>query len=515
MRQAIKKVVACFTAVSAGVGFGVTLGCLTTRPRLNHCSYQEGDATCEMRYPDERPFCNWGGEGCGYSPAADGCVATRPSDECYSPCGGDAVFEESSSCFGAASSSSDDGGGSTMDTDGSATATETMDASESSTTGPMPCAVDDECTDSVAPFCDPVSGQCVPCAAMDDPDAACAGLDPGAPLCVGGSCVQCTAEDPVVCDEQLLLCDGASNACVPCGEHAECGSGACELGVGTCFPPGEVVHVDGDGGQDFTTVAAAVASVGSGLHGVIVVHEQDSGLGYPSATVDQGKTIALLAAAGEAPSVQGTGANPGLRIVGARTAAYVDGLEVSNAAVAGVVVDGAFAWVDRSSIVGNDGGGILAQNSAELTLRNCFAGGDVSDRTAVSIDGSVALLLYSTLGAGFGDAASLSCNGTSTVEVRNSLFIARADADEIQCGSATIEHSAAEMDLGGTNTALGAMATTWFMGYGSGDFHLVASAPITIATTAQWETDDPSVDIDGDSRPAVDGVPDVAGADVP
>ena len=336
-----------------------------------------------------------------------------------------------------------------------------------------------------------------------------------APLCVGEACVACTPENPLVCDEQLLLCDGTTNACVPCVAHDECGSGACELAVGTCFPPGTVVHVDDDGGQDFMTVAAAVMSVGAGAHGVIVVHEIDDGTGYPSSTIDGGKVIALLAAPGEAPIVQGTMGNPGLLVEGAGTILYMDGLRVAgNTMGLGLRVNGAFAWVDRSRIVQNSGGGVLAENEAELVLRNCFVGGDVSDVNALVVTGATADIVYTTAGGGFGAATALTCDLAATVTVRNSLFVARTDSDEISC-AATIEHSAAELDLGGTNASLGSMATTWFMGYGTGDFHLVPAHPVAIDTAALWSTGDPLTDIDGDPRPTVDGTPDFAGADVP
>lgn len=499
--------------ILAGLGVGMSLGCLSFSANPDHCSNLDGDATCASLYGNDRPFCSWGRAACESTPAGDGCVEARPIDACYSPCGGAALLEDAAGCIGATGSSTDDTAGST---ESSTTVAGTADASESSTTGPVPCIEHADCDDPVAPFCDAVSGQCVTCAATEAPDGACAEVDPSAPLCVDGACVQCTAENAAVCDELRLLCDDEGHVCVPCAAHEECASGACELAVGQCFPQGIVVHVDGDGGADYMTVTAAVGDVSDGALAIIVVHEFDSGASYQgSVLVDGGKRLALLGAAGEDAIIQGIGANPGLHVTEEGTTVYVDRLEVSDAAVAGIVVDGAFAWVDHSRIVGNEGGGILAQNTAELTLRNCFVGGDISDQAAVSIQASVGQVLYTTIGAGFGDAVSLTCNGASTVEARNSLFVARTDNDEIQCTGVSIDHSAAEMDLGGTNTAVGTMATAWFTAYAGGDFHLMAGAPITIATTARWELGDPTTDIDGEARPQLDGAPDVAGADVP
>jgi hypothetical protein len=267
-------------------------------------------------------------------------------------------------------------------------------------------------------------------------------------------------------------------------------------------------------GQEFTELGAAIASFVAGAEGTIVVHQGSYNEGT---TVNGGRVLAFLANDGDLPLwLFAPSTSP--QLVVADATVFMDGIQVSGNGSSmhpGVRVDGGRAWVDRSRIVTNPGGGIVAENGAELVLRNCFVGGDVNDITALTVNGSTATILYTTAGAGFGNATSLACGGAATVDVRGSLFIARTDVDEIQCSGATIEHTAAELDLGGTNTALGGMATTWFMSYGTGDFHLMPSAPIAIATTAQWEDGDPLTDIDGEARPQLDGAPDVAGADVP
>jgi hypothetical protein len=472
------------------IGYGLALGlvassCGTTSRSLHedHCANQDGNDWCSDKYQDgSRPYCSRGITACEAaiepnSSDLDGCIGTRPDDDaCYSPCGGRMDVTEDASCLDGVSSSSgtETSSGTTAESSGSES------GSESSTTGPMPCMGDEDCPDAAAPFCEPVSGECVACDGTDDPDGACAGLDPLQPLCVGGECVACTPENPLVCDEQLLLCDGDTNACVPCTEHGQCGSGACELAVGTCFPPDTVVHVDGDGGQDFMTVAAAVASVGGGLHGVIVVHEQDSGLGYPGAVIDGGKVVALLTAPGEAPVLQGTGGNPGLTVEGAGTILYVDGLRVSLSAGLGLRVNGALAWVDGSRIVQNSGGGVLAENGAELTLRNCFVGGD-DNTAAVDVDGATARITFSTLGGGTITATGLSCTAPDAVEVRSSVIVAlgimATGGVDVACSVADITYTATEASFMGTgNVAVGELPfmtpEDWFGDYGTGDFHL-------------------------------------------
>src|SRR5690606_7196720 len=111
-----------------------------------------------------------------------------------------------------------------------------------------PCAGPEDCSGG-APFCNPV-GECVSCDAMEDPDEACSSADFRTPLCVGETCVACTAEHTDVCDGQLRVCDPVANQCVDCTEHAECWTGACRIDEGLCFPPDLIAHVDADGGRE-------------------------------------------------------------------------------------------------------------------------------------------------------------------------------------------------------------------------------------------------------------------------
>ena len=416
------------------------------------------------------------------------------------------------------SSSGTSSGG--TDTDASTGST----GESSSTTGPMPCVSDDECTDPDAPFCG-TAGECGTCDTTADPDAACAGADPLLPLCVGDTCVACTPEVPLVCDDQLLLCDAGSNSCIPCTEHAQCGSGACELSVGTCFPDDFVVHVDGDPGAmpmpDYTSISAAVAAVADGMHGVIVVHELDGGGSYQTAgmglRIDNGKTVALLAALGEAPRIQGTGTNPGVTVQGAGTFLYMDGLSLRSGDALGLHVDGAFAWVDQSRIVQNTGGGIVAENGAELTLRSSFVGDGTNGEHGLFVDGSSATVVSTTVGSGvdnFTDVFPIYCTGAVDVTIRNSVLVSFDNPSEISCSTAMVINTASEALIPGTgNTALGDIAVDWFVSIDAGDFHL-DNPPAMLATTARWQTGDPLTDIDGDLRPTVDGTPDYAGADL-
>ena len=423
-------------------------------------------------------------------------------------CGDDAgvATTDDSTTSSSSSSSGEASSGTTAASSGS--------ESSSSTTEPLLCGSDAECPDPAVPFCEPLSGSCVACDQAEDPDKACAGLDPLRPLCVEGTCVACTAENPTVCAQQLLLCDAATSTCVPCTEHGQCGTGACELAVGTCFPPGLVVHVDGDDHELPSMASAAldtaVAYVPTGQRRVIIVHEFDDGRSYGPVVIDGDKTVALLAAEGEAPMVQGYGGNSGIRVEGVEAVVYMDGISIRGSGDVGLRVNGGQAWVDRSRIVQNSGGGVLAEAGAELLLRNCFVG-SLGDVTGVEIDGASASVLYSTVTAStFGSTPALGCTTPLAVDVRNSIIVSQGGTspDELDCAGASVSSTATEAEAGAFNIG-------WFDEFNAGDFSLTPSGAMTFADVALWSTGDPFTDIDGDPRPEVDASPDYAGADLP
>ncbi|MEX1369175.1 MAG: hypothetical protein AB1Z98_38965, partial [Nannocystaceae bacterium] len=199
--------------------------CVVSRIELNpdHCANQQGDEYCAQLFPD-KPYCTTGAAGCALG-GRYGCVEEVPEAQCKEPCG----LNSDDSCEFPTESTGDATVGSSTGGD-----TDTMGSSESSTTGPQPCTMDEECLDAGAPFCEPTAGECVGCDGLKDGDAACAEADANAPLCVGGDCVACTADDTSVCDALALVCDEDTNACVPCTEHDQCGEAACNLFDGTC-----------------------------------------------------------------------------------------------------------------------------------------------------------------------------------------------------------------------------------------------------------------------------------------
>lgn len=500
-----------------------TSGCVSKETIDNplHCANNSGDSYCADLYPDgSRPYCSSGEGDCARryisgtqrychgngacGDVYDGCVANQPEGECYAPWGKDSAPPPDSSS-----------GETSTETDGM-TSQGSSDSGGTSGTGPGMCEGHGDCIESGTPLC--VGGMCVPCEQGGAGD--CAVKDPARPVCDAGECVECTANDAGACSGATPVCDAEQRECVGCDEHAQCPDSACNLVDGSCLPTDAVIHVDGDGGQDFMSIGAAVGSVGAGGAAVIVVHERDMAAPYAEAVViDGGKTIAVLAASGEVPVVQGTAGEPGIAVVGAGTAVFVEemGIAGSTSGV-GLSCDGTTVDVRRSRVVQNAGGGILVTGGCQLHIENAFVGGDVNNTDAIVVQGSTLDLLYTTVVAGDGNlgenSRALVCAGRSSVTVRNSILVAIDDGvPEVDCAEAFVARTASENPLDGDgNEALGEIQSGWFVDL-NGDFHL-SSAPAAIDTTARWESGDPLIDIDGDLRPGAAGAVDHAGADV-
>lgn len=362
-----------------------------------------------------------------------------------------------------------------------------------------------------APFC--VDGTCVGCTNPQADGCAETGA-PGGDVCDdSGACVVCNEVDATACNEGTPACDPLTNLCVPCTEHSQCGMSACNLFEGTCVM-GPVVTV-GVGQPD---LASAVGALGGG-GGTILVN-QDT---YDEAVVvGGGAVIAFLAEPGQTPVWQrtlGAGA-PQLRVTGGSTV-LIDGIDLrsnDSAVDPALRADGAGSrlWVDRSAIVQNSGQALRAESSATVVLRNSFVGGAV-DMTAISVAASSLDLQYTTVGAGTADARAIGCTGASTVAVSDSIVLSRGVGPEVDCAPLVATSSASNTAFPGgmSNIEVGATMTMWFAGYNTGDFHLTAAGQGVFMGIAEWNVDDPSIDIDGMPRSGIEGTLEHAGADVP
>lgn len=490
-------------ALALGLSLG---GCLVDHaPVASHCSNARGDADCVEKYGTSRSFCARG----PCSPAVDGCVATRPEDDaCYSPCGAGTSLAANPSCTGA-----DD------DTTAAGTSSATS-ASDSDTTTSTPCLDASDCEDPTTPICDDM--RCSPCTTAILPDDACELRSPDAPVCRDdGACVACTPANAAACVDTTPICSADTNTCEPCSFHADCPGSACEIATGECFAKTCVVHVDADGDADFLTVQEALTGLADDC--VIVVHETDGG--YPeNLTMDTPDelSIALIAADGEAPSINGFGDSDGpLLAVSDGPIVYIEGLRFAGNVLGevGVAADSVKLYLDRVHIVANQGGGMTIANGSLVRLRNCFIGGNGLGTTTspgVRVTASTLYITYTTVAGN--DAAmedSLVCNVASAVTARNSIFLGH-DYYSVDCGPLTATHSMFdEVIVGDGNDAVSAIEDNWFVDASAGDLHLTAEGILRFLNIARWDAGDPPIDIDGNPRPNEPGTSDLPGADRP
>lgn len=488
-----------FSVVMGSAGF---VGCW--RLDMSHCTNKGGECP-------ELHFCS------SCELGNNGCVAEQPSEDCRfigddgaGGVDGSGRLDESSST--ALTSDSDDDGKATTG------AVSTGSGSEGTTAGAR-CDGDVDC-DAARPGC--VAGLCVPCNMAENPDAACEAADSGRPLCgTIGTCVPCREGKGGIelgsCEGATPLCDVSTSSCVGCTGHEQCPAlapvpyGACNSETGACFDASQMVHVDGDGGEgiDFTTIGAAIASVGDAA--TIVIHERDDDLSYQEEVViGAGRTVALMAALEEVPTWGSPGVSSAL-VVEQGAQVFVDRLRFRGGTTSmhhaiSVRGDGTVLWLDRADVTENNGGGLEVVDSARAVVRSSFIAGIGNVAPAVTlVDGSL-VAVYTTLVRSFNPGSPvLSCSGASSVSLRNSFVVNEesGSGQELDCSAPAISTSVVRS----TSDASG-----WFQDFAGGNLSL-DMPPAEVFTSARWLAGDPPADINGDARPREAGAVDVVGAD--
>ncbi|MFO0634118.1 MAG: hypothetical protein U0168_14830 [Nannocystaceae bacterium] len=347
-------------------------------------------------------------------------------------------------------------------------------AGPSSSSGPTGCNNSDECTDPAAPIC--VGDTCMPCTADDQ----CSEKSSAAPACqsageLAGHCVQCTALNDNACEGNSPVCDDGTSSCVGCSFHEQCPDSACRIATGGCFDPGQVFTV-GNGG-DYSSIDQAVTILGGGDEIVLrVISGPDfnqtvtvSGAGTAYALLDDDPSDMVL------PQwINSMDAAATLRVESGAEV-YVQGLRLAlngNAAHAAVEVDDASVYLDRTAVVSNNGGGIALTGGAYALVRNCFVGGNGNQFQAhhgVSATDSTLDIVYTSVVANDGNGAdSLACTGSGGT-VRNSILLG-SDTDSVDCPGVSLSENALDAALAG-NTNVGALNAGWFAGLPD-DLHL-------------------------------------------
>lgn len=476
--------------IVSGAGIGVGIGCARELPQ--HCRNNFGDHSCVE--DGKGSYCS------RCTLENDGCTSEMPSDDCHFGANGTGIdVTDAVTATHAGSGTSSMGGTSIDSVDGGYSSDVDGTVGEKTTSGEDP---DDSGTTIGLGGC---------------------GICPSdAPVCTEGVCVECTFGNPGVCDPETQICDTASNVCLTmCGSHGECGEAGCNFYEGFCLPADAIVHVGPEDDQ-VSTITAAVETFSAGERGTIVVHESD--VYYDSVVIDDARVLAILAAEGNAPVWDNAGIGvPQLSV--SNGTVLLDGLQFTgNGHVRALQFDGVLTqvWVDRSRIVGNTGGGILLQDGADVTLRNCFVGSAtnfaMSPVPAMEVVGvATAEISYSTLVGSFGGGA-LSCSVSSDVDVSDSVLLEYSVAEPVSCDMASFDHNASEVALAGPgNVVVGPFewVTNWFTSPAADDFLLTVPGAVVFQNVAVWNTGDPPTDIEGNPRNKNDGDADHAGADQP
>jgi hypothetical protein len=481
-----------------------------------HCVRNDGDVTCAARYPDgSRPFC---GGSCVNSLGDDGCVAERPADDCYSPCGNETYYDEDPTCEGIASSTdtsmdetmgpgpaSDPSGssGSTSPGTTSMTTGETTTEPETTETGPAGCDGPEDC-EGGTPFCE--NGLCVACDQATDPNEACAGANAATPLCFEGACVACTEDAIGACEGGTPICDVGTNECRGCAFHEECqamDAAACHIAEGSCIT--EVTEVDA-GVED--SIQAAIDVVDPGQPHAIVITA--SGPVGHTIEIGEGRIIAIVSSTDDAREVRGEGGAPTLTVTGAGTVAYLHRVELAlnGDSVGASVASSGTLYADSVRVAQNSGGGLTFGSGTTGFLRNTMVGSD-NNVGAITVNNATVAVLYASLarGTNFGEPVIV-CGAGSDLTVRNSIVfdLTNMPGSEIDCDGINLTDTAVESST---------MPNVWFDDFTTGDLHLTAGGATEFADVAVWQSTDPPFDIDGEPRPGNDGDPDYAGADVP
>ena len=502
------------------ITIGISLkGCLVYAD--SHCANLNGDLSCS-----DAQFCS------KCEGSNDGCVAAKPSVECQ-------VLNPNST--GDTSASSGQNNNNTLDPNGAmgttGTAEESNDNSSSQEdTGEIPshCKSDDDCTEKLAPFCNPEHNICVRCDTLSTPNETCTEASNGtAPICLEG-------------------------LCQPCSFHAQCmdayGVG-CHIALGRCMDGGETWHVDGsasiggDGSEKapFRTISEALEQTEPQHERTIILHEhmnKTTGRYDEFVRIGEGRVIALIAHEFERPRIIREEQEPLIRITDPNTFAYLEGITIQNPgdpndSSPGIHIDNdATAVIDRCEISVGDSYGIRVEDSSSLTVRNTITWSNndyfnlQSPTSAIQVDDQASAdILYTTIVNANTDSGvkDIECAGTAQTTIRNSILISRNNHPAtFGCTNANVTNSAGTgIPQDKSNLTIDNNNDPPFDNQHITELFLNPNAPpdeinlrlseygaTVLSQIAVRQENDPPFDIDGQTRPPV-GSPDLPGADIP
>jgi len=411
------------------------------------------------------------------------------------------------------------------------------------------CEESSDCSDADRPLC--VDGECRECDGTTGCDASapvcdvggthtCGGCEVDAecsdyaasPRCdaTSGACVECLTSADDCFDQEQPIC-GSDHRCRACEADDECESGICDEPSGSCVSEVDIVYVDSTGsGSECTrampcpTITAGVAAVADSRTYVLVAAGS-----YSEFVTIEDKSLTLVGlgadlsatTAGALFTVRGA-ANviiEGLRLHDALGAASgdgircaLDGADAPTLALTGVTIDtnarrgvessDCTLAIERSTISGNQGGGVSVTGGRAAMVNNMIIrnGGLSSTIGGVMLESITALSFEfntvadnATLGTDF--APGIQCRATTPVLLANSIVHGSA-ADQIgspiQCA---FSYSFSNQELPGSNNRTG---DPGFVDPTKRDYHLQAPSPCVDAADPAATL---AIDVDGDPRP--------------
>ncbi len=434
---------------------------------------------------------------------------------------------------------------------------------------PITCDTDgpDPTCPAGTPIC--VSGECT---GMCASDADCVGRPVAESIChvPSGACVTCDESNmqalPSSTEDDCpgpttAVCDATSHTCRACTTHSECFSGVCD--AGRCAPPAEVIYMTtggSDGGNNCDNPAPTMGCLT--LNFAIskltatrkYIHMAPSATPYAARNntdradfngdtahvIGYGAEVRRIGADGEVIEVRG-GSNvliEGLTVANATNPGSGAGIKVDasrlelfkariqNNAYVGIIAGGTNASlrVTRTTISGNDGGGILATNVPFVLVNNFLVNnGDAASLVAglsVSSAGATSVLEFNTIVDNNGDVGISDVNCTNSMVIaRNNIINGIATKPRVN-GNCTHRNTLYGPDgtiAGTANTLVADRDMYRFIG--SGNYHLDPAAnPASVAVGAADSTSllgEALFDFDSQARVSGAATVDVGADEIP
>lgn len=249
--------------------------------------------------------------------------------------------------------------------------TSTTDMTGSTTVEPL-CdpnqqILDPDCSDPTQPYCVAV-GTCGDCTDLSQSGKTCADADPNKPVCDEAGtklCVQCTKDDKSACPADAPSCDILTGTCVPCFEHDDCESGACDVEMNTCFPTNSEVFVEnntqicvggnGSSNKPFCTLADAQDSLVPGQPKIVRVRHGTSTM-EPLSLAEPGYVVAVVREGNTTPVLDGSMSPAPMITVSAMSRVYLHRFQIKvSGGLAQVQCSNGVLYLDEMDIQGDGG----------------------------------------------------------------------------------------------------------------------------------------------------------------